>query len=52
VPGGIAGSTCSTGYKYGGLAIQVWGLGDRPATYHHKKATCKEIQTVASEQSD
>jgi hypothetical protein len=39
-------------FKYGGLALQFWGLGDRPTTCHLKIANCKENRFVASEQSE
>jgi hypothetical protein len=42
VPGawGIAGPPCPGGYKYGGLTLQVGGLGNRPTTCHRKQANC------------
>jgi hypothetical protein len=38
VPGGLAGPPCTVGYKYGGLVLQVWGMGGRLTTCRHKKA--------------
>jgi hypothetical protein len=33
VPGGITGSPCSWGYKYGNLALQVGGVSDETVKY-------------------